>query len=92
MSIERCTNFDGRYHLPGLDCERFKGWKGALALSQSRSSTGAFVSSYVQSILGKRGKGNRPLAASVYCDAVLAMSSCMLICCWGLNKDWGRGV
>ena len=83
-------SFHGSYHLPGLDRERFKLWKGALALNQSRSSTGAFVSSYVQSILGKaRARG----ATSVYCDAILAMSSwsCMLICCWGLNKDWGAG-
>ena len=94
MSIERCTNFDGRYHLPGLDCERLKGWKGALALSQSRSSTGAFVFSYVQSMLGKRGQGEpasrrlRFLRCSIS-HVVMVASADMLL---GIEQRPGGGV
>ena len=82
MSIERCKISMEATTCQDLIASASKEWKGALALNQSRSSTGAFVSSYVQSILGKaRARG----ATSVYCDAILAMSSwsCMLICCWG---------
>ena len=90
MSIERCKISMRSYHLPGLDRERFKGWKGALALNQSRSSTGAFVSSYVQSILGKaraRGATFRFLRCSIS-HVVMVVYADMLL---GVNKDWGAG-